>query len=75
MRFALNPRQCCYHISTAAHTSPHSPLRCVQNLLYEERHYENETRECLNYHSAFSDTDIELMPVDDFRRMVRLLLS
>ena len=42
----------------------------TQNLLYEKRHYENEIRACLSYHSAFSDADIELMPVDDFTREV-----
>ncbi len=47
------------------------PRRChAQNLLYEERHYQNEIRECLSYHSAFSDADIELMSVEDFRHRV-----
>ncbi len=43
----------------------------MQNLLYEQRHYENEIRDCLSYHSAFSDADIELMPVDEFAAAVR----
>ena len=43
----------------------------MQNLLYEKRHYENEIRDCLSYHSAFSDADIELMPVDEFVAAVR----
>ena len=53
------------------HDIQNFPRGNLQNLLYEKRHYENEIRDCLSYHSAFSDADIELMPIDEFVAAVR----
>ena len=43
----------------------------LQNLLYEKQHYEADIRACLRHKSAFSDADIELMPRDEFLKIVR----
>lgn len=43
----------------------------LQNLLYEKQHYEADIRACLRHESAFSDADIELLPLDEFLENVR----
>lgn len=43
----------------------------LQNLLYEKQHYEADIRSCLRHKSAYSDSDIELMPREKFLKSVR----
>jgi len=39
----------------------------LQSLLYEKHHYEKEIQSCTSFRSAYSDQQLELLPVEEFK--------
>ena len=39
----------------------------LQSLLYEKHHYEKEIQSCTSFRSAYSEAQLELLPVDEFK--------
>lgn len=55
------------HTAAARHAFDEKTL-VLQNILYETGYYQKEIQEAADYKSTFSDSDLELMPVEEFRQ-------
>lgn len=55
------------HTAAARHAFDEKTL-VLQNILYETGYYQKEIQEAADYKSTFSDSDLELMPVEEFQR-------
>jgi THO complex subunit 5 len=41
----------------------------LQSLLYEKHHYEKEIQSCTSFRSAYSEEQLELLPVEDYKKL------